>query len=101
MSSHCPLVMDQPEDHIDPFNLGTILVAAIRLAKPRRQLIIITLASVVPLIAQAENVIRLGRVEGRSGVVEARPRNALAGSIEHDMDAGTEIFQARAGRTDT
>ncbi len=96
ISSRCPLIMDQPEDHVDPFNLGRLLVAAIRVAKPQRQLIIVTLASVLPLLAQAEMTIRLGCVAGRSGVMETGPARALAGSIEHDMDAGAEVFQARA-----
>jgi ABC-type lipoprotein export system ATPase subunit len=52
-----PLVIDQPEDNLDNHSIATILVPFIRVAKKKRQIIMVTHNPNLAVVSDAEQVI--------------------------------------------
>lgn len=56
-NSDIPLVIDQPEDNLDNHSVATILVPFIKVAKKKRQIIIVTHNPNLAVVADAEQVV--------------------------------------------
>jgi ABC-type lipoprotein export system ATPase subunit len=79
-SNNVPLVIDQPEENLDNQTVYNILVPAIKEARQRRQIIIVTHNPNLAVVCDADQII-YAHLDKRSG-------NAVtytSGSIEHPM----------------
>lgn len=96
--SNRPLIIDQPEDHLDSEFIYTTLVPVLRRAKERRQVIIVTHNANIAVLGDAEQIIVLKAQDDR-GMIVSR------GSIDHPetrrlacdiLEGSTEAFKRRA-----
>jgi len=73
-----PLIIDQPEENLDNQTIATMLVPAIRFAKDRRQIIIVTHNPNLAVVCDAEQIIhaRIDKADGNQMIY-------AAGSIEN------------------
>lgn len=71
-----PLLIDQPEDNLDGEFIFSQLVPVIRLAKERRQIIIVTHNPNIAVLGDAEQIVVLGANNEQSMIAER-------GSIDH------------------
>lgn len=74
--SNRPLIIDQPEDNLDGEFIYSTLVPVLRMAKERRQVIIVTHNANVAVLGDAELIIVLKAFNDRASVVSR-------GSIDH------------------
>lgn len=83
-----PLLIDQPEDNLDGQFIYSQLVPVIRLAKERRQIIIVTHNPNIAVLGDAEQIIVLGANNEQSIITER-------GSIDHQQtrDAACAILE--------
>lgn len=72
-----PLILDQPEDNLDNQSISKILVPFLKLAKKRRQIIMVTHNPNLAVVADAEQIIRIRIHKDHDHAVEI-----VAGSIE-------------------
>lgn len=96
--SNRPLLIDQPEDHLDSEFIYTTLVPVLRRAKERRQVIIVTHNANIAVLGDAEQIIVL-KSQDDKGMIVSR------GSIDHPetrqyacdiLEGSTEAFTRRA-----
>ena len=96
--SNRPLIIDQPEDHLDSEFIYQTLVPVLRRAKERRQVIIVTHNANIAVLGDAEQIIVLkaqddtGRIVSRGSIDHASTRQ-LACDI---LEGSTEAFRRRA-----
>jgi chromosome segregation ATPase len=93
-----PLILDQPEDHLDnAFVVGT-LIRAIQQRKENAQLILATHNANIPILGEADLVVLMGS-DGESGFVEHAGELDDVASVEaitSVMEGGIEAFNRRA-----
>ncbi|MFM9850564.1 MAG: TrlF family AAA-like ATPase [Hyphomicrobiaceae bacterium] len=87
-NSDKPLIIDQPEDNLDGEFIYTTLVPVLRLAKERRQVIIVTHNPNVAVLGDAEQIIVMKAMNDRGEIV-------ARGSIDHPTtrDAACSILE--------
>jgi ABC-type lipoprotein export system ATPase subunit len=93
-----PLIIDQPEDDVDHAFITENVVRAIRDAKGRRQIITVTHNPNVPVLGDADLVVKVERVEA-----EQSCRVLSARGLEHAermrhlelLEGGAEAFERR------
>lgn len=76
-NSDIPLVIDQPEDNLDNHSVATILVPFIRVAKKKRQIIMVTHNPNLAVVSDAEQVIYVDLDKEKNYVF-----STISGSIE-------------------
>ena len=92
------LIIDQPEDHLDNAFITETLVERLRVRRAGDQFILASHNANIPVLGEADLVIRLGS-DGRRGFVEhAGKLNAPATvkAITSVMEGGVEAFERRA-----
>ena len=92
------LIIDQPEDHLDNAFITETLVERLRERQPGDQFILASHNANIPVLGEADFVVRLGS-DGRRGFVEHAgkldaPETVKA--ITSVMEGGVEAFQRRA-----
>ncbi len=96
--SNRPLIIDQPEDHLDSEFIYQTLVPVLRRAKERRQVIIVTHNANIAVLGDAEQIIVL-KAQDDNGRIVSR------GSIDHGatrqfacdiLEGSAEAFRRRA-----
>ena len=92
------LIIDQPEDHLDNAFIAETLVERIRERQPGDQFILASHNANIPVLGEADLVVRLGS-DGRRGFVEHvgkldDPETVRA--ITSVMEGGVEAFERRA-----
>jgi ABC-type lipoprotein export system ATPase subunit len=96
--SNSPLIIDQPEDNLDGEFIYHSLVPVLRLAKERRQIIIVTHNANIAVLGDAEQIIILKSTNDKCSIVSN-------GSIDHEttrdiacniLEGAKEAFQRRA-----
>ena len=96
--SNRPLIIDQPEDHLDSEFIYQTLVPVLRRAKERRQVIIVTHNANIAVLGDAEQIIVLkaqddtGRIVSRGSIDHLETRQ-LACDI---LEGSAEAFRRRA-----
>lgn len=95
-----PVLVDQPEDHLDNAFVVDTLVKSLR-ARSRdgdQQLILTTHNANIPVLGEADHVVRLGS-DGRRGFVLVADRldaPEIVEAISDVMEGGREAFERRA-----
>ena len=96
--SNAPLIVDQPEDNLDSEFIYKTLVPAIRAAKERRQVIVVTHNANIAILGDAELIVVLKATSDQAKVV-------TRGSIDHPptcelacaiLEGSREAFDRRA-----
>lgn len=96
--SNRPLIIDQPEDHLDSEFIYQTLVPVLRRAKERRQVIIVTHNANIAVLGDAEQIIVLKAMDDKGMIVST-------GSIDHPdtrqnacaiLEGSAEAFKRRA-----
>ncbi len=96
--SRAPLIVDQPEDHLDSEFIYKTLVPVIRAAKERRQVIVVTHNANIAVLGDAELIIALKANNERATIT-------TRGSIDHPvtreatcaiLEGSREAFERRA-----
>jgi ABC-type Mn2+/Zn2+ transport system ATPase subunit len=96
--SNTPLIIDQPEDNLDGEFIYKTLVPVLRMAKERRQIIVVTHNANVAVLGDAELITILKSTNDRSAVScrgsidDPTTREAACGILE----GAKEAFEARA-----
>jgi hypothetical protein len=96
--SRAPLVIDQPEDNLDSEFIYSTLVPAIREAKERRQVIVITHNANIAVLGDAELIVALKATNERASVM-ARGSIDLPGARDMAcaiLEGSAEAFRRRA-----
>jgi len=97
-SSNAPLIIDQPEDNLDGEFIYHSLVPVLRLAKERRQIIIVTHNANIAVLGDAEQIIVLksnnekGKIVSRGSIDDQDTRKAACNILE----GAEEAFVRRA-----
>ena len=92
------LIIDQPEDHLDNAFITETLVERLRERHPGDQFILASHNANIPVLGEADLVVRLGS-DGRRGFVEHAGKldaPATVRAITSVMEGGVEAFQRRA-----
>jgi ABC-type lipoprotein export system ATPase subunit len=95
-----PLVLDQPEDHLDPQYIASGVVRHLEGAKESRQLIIATHSANLTVLGDAELVIPM-RVEGGKGRPEhegAIDRPSTRARVCDLLEGGVDAYERRGGK---
>lgn len=96
--SNRPLIIDQPEDHLDSEFIYQTLVPVLRRAKERRQIIIVTHNANIAVLGDAEQIVVLKALDDKGQIVSR-------GSIDHPetrnnacaiLEGSAEAFKRRA-----
>lgn len=96
--SNRPLIIDQPEDHLDSEFIYQTLVPVLRRAKERRQVIIVTHNANIAVLGDAEQIIVLkaqddtGRIVSRGSIDHIATRQFACDILE----GSAEAFRRRA-----
>lgn len=96
--SNRPLIIDQPEDHLDSEFIYQTLVPVLRRAKERRQVIIVTHNANIAVLGDAEQIIVLkaqddtGRIVSRGSIDDVETRQFACDILE----GSAEAFKRRA-----
>lgn len=96
--SNAPLIIDQPEDNLDSEFIYKTLVPVLRLAKERRQIIIVTHNPNIAVLGDAELIVVLkstnekGSVVGKGSIDDPPTREMVCNVLE----GAREAFQRRA-----
>jgi chromosome segregation ATPase len=93
-----PLLVDQPEDHLDNAYIVDTLVESVLQTKSERQLILATHNPNIPVLGEAETVIHLGSDGKRGFVRSAGPVDdpVSVTAITTVMEGGEAAFARRA-----
>ena len=95
----CPLIMDQPEENLDNETIYTLLVKAIKLAKSRRQVILVTHNPNLAVVGDADQFIHARLVDQRfeyeSGPLEDFATNR---GVVNVLEGTWEAFGNRGGK---
>jgi len=86
-----PLVIDQPEDNLDNHSVATILVPFIRVAKKKRQIIMVTHNPNLAVVSDAEQVIYVNLDKENNYIF-----STISGSIE-DKKVNKKIVDVLEG----
>ena len=96
--SQAPLIIDQPEDNLDSEFIYKTLVPVIRLAKERRQVIVVTHNANIAVLGDAEQIVVLKAtnefaiVTSRGSIDDPKTREAACAILEGSREA----FERRA-----
>jgi ABC-type Mn2+/Zn2+ transport system ATPase subunit len=96
--SNAPLIIDQPEDNLDGEFIYQSLVPVLRLAKERRQIIIVTHNANIAVLGDAEQIVVLkstsdkGVIASRGSIDDPVTREAACSILE----GAKEAFRRRA-----
>jgi energy-coupling factor transporter ATP-binding protein EcfA2 len=96
--STAPLIVDQPEDNLDSEFIYKTLVPVIRMAKERRQVIVVTHNANIAVLGDAEQIIVLkatsehALITSRGSIDEPRTRDEACAILEGSREA----FERRA-----
>ena len=96
--SNAPLIIDQPEDNLDSEFIYKSLVPILRMAKERRQIIVVTHNANIAVLGDAEQIIVLkstaerGTIVSRGSIDDAATREAACNILE----GAREAFEWRA-----
>ena len=96
--SNAPLIIDQPEDNLDGEFIYHSLVPVLRLAKERRQVIIVTHNANIAVLGDAEQIVVLkstsekGIIISRGSIDDPTTREADCSILE----GAKEAFQRQA-----
>ena len=97
----CPLLIDQPEENLDNQSVYNLLVPAIKEAKKRRQIFLVTHNPNLAVVCDAEQIIHAcmdkndgNRVNYQSGAIENSTFNKLALDI---LEGTQPAFDIRRG----
>jgi hypothetical protein len=96
--SKAPLIVDQPEDHLDSEFIYKTLVPVIRAAKERRQVIVVTHNANIAVLGDAEQIVVLkatnekGMITTRGSIDEPMTKEAACAILEGSREA----FERRA-----
>lgn len=96
--SNIPLIIDQPEDNLDGEFIYRTLVPVLRLAKERRQIIVVTHNANIAVLGDAEQIIVLkstqeaGRITNFGSIDDVGTRDAACAVLE----GAKEAFRRRA-----
>jgi energy-coupling factor transporter ATP-binding protein EcfA2 len=95
-----PLVLDQPEDHLDAKYIATAVVRHLEAAKERRQVIIATHSANLTVLGDAELVIPMHVAERRGQPYEAGAvdRPATRDQVCALLEGGVEAYRKRGER---
>lgn len=95
-----PLVVDQPEDHLDAQYIASSLVGHLEAVKEKRQIIVATHSANVTVLGDAELVVPLQVSEGRSRAVDpgAADRPATRALVCGILEGGEDAYQRRGRR---
>lgn len=99
LSQHgSPLVIDQPEDHLDNAFIANTLVRALRNRRPTDQYIFVSHNANIPVLGEADNVIIMDSDGDRGYVRTQGPLNdpRIVEAITNLMEGGRAAFAARA-----
>ena len=92
------LIIDQPEDHLDNAFITETLVERLRERQAGDQFILASHNANIPVLGEADRVIRLGS-DGRRGFIEHAGKlddPATVKAITSVMEGGVEAFERRA-----
>ena len=97
-TSNAPLIIDQPEDNLDGEFIYHSLVPVLRLAKERRQIIIVTHNANIAVLGDAEQIIVLKSTSEKAtilsrGSIDDPTTRELACTI---LEGAREAFHRRA-----
>lgn len=96
--SKAPLIIDQPEDNLDSEFIYQSLVPVLRMAKERRQIIVVTHNANIAVLGDAEQIIVLkstaerGMIVSRGSIDDPATREAACNILE----GAREAFERRA-----
>jgi ABC-type arginine transport system ATPase subunit len=96
--SKAPLIVDQPEDHLDSEFIYKTLVPVIRAAKERRQVIVVTHNANIAVLGDAEQIVALkatnekATITTRGSIDEPATKEAACAILEGSREA----FERRA-----
>ena len=96
--SNAPLIIDQPEDNLDGEFIYHSLVPVLRLAKERRQIIIVTHNANIAVLGDAEQIVVLkstsekGTIVSRGSIDDSTTKEAACNILE----GAREAFNRRA-----
>lgn len=93
-----PLLIDQPEDHLDNRFLVTNVVEQIKAIKARRQLFFVTHNPNIPVLGDAERVFVLESDGARARVVRSGTIDQVKEHVETILEGGAEAFEERRRR---
>jgi ATPase subunit of ABC transporter with duplicated ATPase domains len=91
--SRAPLIVDQPEDHLDSEFIYKTLVPVIRAAKERRQVIVVTHNANIAVLGDAEQIVVLkatnekGIITTRGSIDEPTTKEAACAILEGSREA--------------
>jgi ATPase subunit of ABC transporter with duplicated ATPase domains len=102
-----PLVLDQPEDDLDTTLISELIVAQLRASRWRRQIIVVTHNSNIPVLGDADRVIVL---ENRDNSIRVRTSTRphvgsidvqeVRTDIQNVMEGGVSAFVMRERKYD-
>jgi len=96
--SNAPLIIDQPEDNLDSEFIYHSLVPVLRMAKERRQIIVVTHNANIAVLGDAEQILVLkstadrGTIVSRGSIDDPETREAACNILE----GAREAFERRA-----
>lgn len=95
-----PLIIDQPEDHLDAPYIATAIVHHLEMAKERRQVIIATHSANLTVLGDAELVVPLHAEAGRGRPVDAGAvdRPATLKRVCELLEGGAAAYRRRGER---
>lgn len=95
-----PLIIDQPEDHLDAPYIATAIVHHLEMAKERRQVIIATHSANLAVLGDAELVVPLYATAGRGRPVDvgAVDRPATLKRVCELLEGGAAAYRRRGER---
>lgn len=96
--SGTPLIIDQPEDHLDNAYVASTVIRALIKRKKDTQVILTTHNANIPVLAQADLVIEMSS-DGRNGFVQVcKPLDhpEAVEAITKVMEGGQQAFDSRA-----
>jgi ABC-type taurine transport system ATPase subunit len=97
-NSNAPLIIDQPEDNLDSEFIYKSLVPVLRMAKEKRQIIVVTHNANIAVLGDAEQIIILrstaerGTIVSRGSIDDPATREAACNILE----GAREAFERRA-----
>jgi predicted ATPase len=95
-----PLLLDQPEDDLDNRLVYDLIVARLKVAKSKRQIIVVTHNANIPVNGDAEYVISLAsesrnlRIQAEGSIENSEVKNEICDV----MEGGISAFKIRAAR---
>jgi hypothetical protein len=98
LDSASPLVIDQPEDHLDNAFIYEVLVKSVARAKAGRQIIFATHNPNLPVLGDAEQVLVVKTNEDGGYLANAGSVDATRDDIEQILEGGREAFLRRSER---